>query len=60
MINLKNEEMEVLSQRVDKHLKNVNDVLSNKDISSWAFAYWTNVKLQLMRNKKLDAKTLYN
>ena len=60
MINLKNEEIEVLSQRVDKHLKNVNDVLSNKDISSWAFAYWTNVKLQLMRNKKLDAKTLYN
>ena len=60
MINLKNKEMEVLSQRVDKHLKNVNDVLSNKDISSWAFAYWTNVKLQLMRNKKLDAKTLYN
>jgi|TARA_B100000941_G_C28388838_1_gene491497 hypothetical protein len=60
MINLKNEEMEVLSQRVDKHLKNVNNVLSNKDISSWAFAYWTNVKLQLMRNKKLDAKTLYN
>lgn len=60
MINLKNEEMEVLSQRVDKHLKNVNNVLSNKDISSWAFAYWKNVKLQLMRNKKLDAKTLYN
>ena len=60
MINLKNEEMEVLSQRVDKHLKNVNNVLSNKDISSWAFVYWTNVKLQLMRNKKLDAKTLYN
>ena len=60
MISLKNEEMEVLSQRVDKHLKNVNNVLSNKDISSWAFAYWTNVKLQLMRNKKLDAKTLYN
>ena len=60
MINLKNEEIEVLSQRVDKHLKNVNNVLSNKDISSWAFAYWTNVKLQLMRNKKLDAKTLYN
>lgn len=60
MINLKNEEMEVLSLRVDKHLKNVDKVLSNKDISSWAFAYWTNVKLQLMRNKKLDAKTLYN
>lgn len=60
MINLKNEEMEVLSQRVDKHLKNVNNVLSNKDISSWAFAYWTNVKLKLMHNKKLDAKTLYN
>ena len=60
MINLKNEEMEVLSLRVNKHLKNVDKVLSNKDISSWAFAYWTNVKLQLMRNKKLDAKTLYN
>tara|TARA_B100000989_G_scaffold4752_1_gene3303 strand:- start:5888 stop:6070 length:183 start_codon:yes stop_codon:yes gene_type:complete len=60
MISLKNNEMEILSQRTDKHLDNVNKVLSNKDISSWAFAYWTNVKLQLMRNKKLDAKTLYN
>tara|TARA_B100001057_G_C22671195_1_gene879930 strand:+ start:754 stop:936 length:183 start_codon:yes stop_codon:yes gene_type:complete len=60
MISLKNEDMEVLSQRTDKHLDNVNKVLSNKYISSWAFAYWTNVKLQLMRNKKLDAKTLYN
>jgi len=60
MIRLTEEQKEVLSLRVDKHLENVNKVLSNKDISSWAFAYWTNVKLKLMHNKKPNAKTLYN
>jgi hypothetical protein len=60
MIRLTEQQREILSLRVDKHLENVHKVLSNKDISSWAFAYWTNVKLKLMQNKKLNAKTLYN
>ena len=50
MFDIPEDDMIILKGRVEKHIENVNRVLADPEIDSWAFQYWTKVKEALLMN----------
>ncbi len=59
MFDIPEDDMIILQGRVEKHIENVNRVLADPEIDSWAFQYWTKVKEALLMNMS-EIKELKN
>ena len=50
VLDIPEDDMIILKGRVEKHIENVNMILQDPEIDSWAFQYWTKVKEALLMN----------
>ncbi len=64
MFDIPEEDMIILKGRSEKHIENVNRVLADPEIDSWAFNYWTKVKeailMNMSKNKQLKNSKYVN